>query len=107
MTSSKYPFSLPALVYAGQLVDALEIGDAAAIESARVALKEELLTAAVEGAAPAAAHARERAVEMYGSDDINIDPQPLLSIGEDGVWVAAWVHVPNPSHDDIDSDEEA
>lgn len=26
---------------------------------------------------------------------IEIDDDPLLSVGEDGVWVSAWVYIPN------------
>ena len=30
------------------------------------------------------------------NDDLEIDDSPLTSAGEDGVWVAAWVHVRHP-----------
>ena len=32
--------------------------------------------------------------EEPSDHDIEIDDEPLLSIGENGVWVSAWVHVP-------------
>ncbi|MCY1215950.1 hypothetical protein D9M72_278080 [compost metagenome] len=27
-------------------------------------------------------------------DDLEVDDEPLLSVGEDGVWVGAWVWIP-------------
>jgi len=45
----------------------------------------------------------ELAREKYalGSDnDIEIDDSPATSTGESGIWVAAWVFVPN---DEIDT----
>lgn len=32
---------------------------------------------------------------LYASDDIEIDDVPLVSIGERGAWVSAWVWVPS------------
>lgn len=38
-----------------------------------------------------------RALELYGSDDCNIDEAPLISFANEGVWVSAWVWVPTPT----------
>ena len=38
--------------------------------------------------------ARSNCAEPSGGE-IEIDDDPLLSVGENGVWVSAWVHVPN------------
>jgi hypothetical protein len=38
---------------------------------------------------------REQAREMYGSDDVEIDGNARTSRADDGVWVGAWVWVPN------------
>lgn len=40
------------------------------------------------------AHLIERARELYGTDDIEIDEGAALSPTDDGCWVAAWVYVP-------------
>ena len=37
----------------------------------------------------------QQAAEMYASDDLEIDPETVLSQAEDGTWVMAWVLVPN------------
>ena len=45
--------------------------------------------------------------ELYalGSDDnIEIDDNALVSTADDGVWVQAWVWVPNPADDDDDDE---
>lgn len=36
----------------------------------------------------------ERARELYGTDEIEIDEGAAASIGDSGTWVAAWVLVP-------------
>lgn len=36
----------------------------------------------------------KQAREMYASDDITIDLDPVVSPGDDGTWVQAWVWVP-------------
>ncbi len=36
----------------------------------------------------------ETARKSYCTDDVEIDDDPMVSIGEDGVWVGAWVWVP-------------
>lgn len=37
------------------------------------------------------------ATAEYGSEDIEIDPlkRSHLSCGDHGIWVRAWVHIPN------------
>lgn len=34
--------------------------------------------------------------EMYADDQCVIDPEPLIAQADDGVYVAAWLWVPNP-----------
>lgn len=50
------------------------------------------------------ADAIQRARDQYASDDVDFDDNPMVSVGEDGVWVSAWVWVPKP---DAASDEES
>lgn len=39
----------------------------------------------------------------FGNDgEIEIDDDPFLSVGCDGVWVSAWVWVPNSKMEDDD-----
>lgn len=38
---------------------------------------------------------REEAHDRYGTDDIEIDDEPATSEADDGIWVAAWVWVPD------------
>ena len=43
---------------------------------------------------------RARQEYAHGSDDnIEIDEEAATSRGDDGVWVAAWVWLPNPRED--------
>ena len=37
----------------------------------------------------------DRAFSEYGSDDINVDPGALASRYDQGLWVQAWVHLPD------------
>lgn len=37
----------------------------------------------------------ELARERYCDDDTEIDDEPATSVAETGIWVAAWVWVPN------------
>lgn len=41
-----------------------------------------------------------RAREQYGTDDVEIDQGAPLSIADNGVWVQAWVWVPNEELED-------
>lgn len=34
---------------------------------------------------------------QYCNDDLEIDDTPLLSVGDGGLWVSAWVWVPAPA----------
>ena len=36
----------------------------------------------------------ESARAQYATDEVEIDDQPSVSVGEDGIWVSAWVFVP-------------
>ncbi|NTX57956.1 hypothetical protein [Myxococcus sp. CA039A] len=54
--------------------------------------------------------ARECAREMYGSDDVDFDTTPEVSVGDDGAYVSAWVFVPHaslPMRTVEDADDEA
>jgi len=42
----------------------------------------------------------EKAQDRHASDDVEVDDDPFLSIGDEGVWVSAWVWVPTPAEDD-------
>ncbi len=44
----------------------------------------------------------QEARDIYASDDLNIDTETVLSDGEDGTWVMAWVFVPT-----LDGDADA
>ena len=46
----------------------------------------------------------QQARDIYASDDVNIDTETVLSEGNDGTWVLAWVFVPTDSGDE---DEDA
>jgi len=43
----------------------------------------------------------------YCTEDIEIDDEPMVSIGDEGVWVAAWVWVPIESEEgESDADDD-
>lgn len=42
----------------------------------------------------------QEACDLYGSDEIEIDPEALISVAEDGLWVQAWVWLDRPSIED-------
>lgn len=42
----------------------------------------------------------ESARNTYCNDEINIDDDAMVSVGDDGVWVEAWVWVQNPEDDE-------
>lgn len=42
----------------------------------------------------------EAARNNHCSDDVEIDDVPTLSIGDEGVWVSAWVWVPIETEDE-------
>lgn len=46
--------------------------------------------------------ARERYVDS--SDDIEIDPFPLISEADEGTWVSAWVWVPGGDEEGNDDE---
>lgn len=41
----------------------------------------------------------EKAREMYGSTEVEIDNSPILSVCDEGAWVQAWVWVPKEDED--------
>lgn len=43
---------------------------------------------------------RDRARELYQTDDLEIDDAPAISPNDHSTWVAAWVHVPAADDDD-------
>ena len=40
-------------------------------------------------------HHRKVAEELYGSDDIEVDADAVISETDDGVWVQGWLWVSN------------
>lgn len=38
----------------------------------------------------------ERARELHGAEDREVDAEPLVSFTEGGMWLSAWVWVPDP-----------
>lgn len=36
------------------------------------------------------------AAQVDTDDDLEVDDKPLFSASDEGVWVAAWVHIPHP-----------
>lgn len=56
-----------------------------------------LLAALTNANKHAAEHADaiEQAREQYADDDLEIDDNPTVSPTDEGVWVSAWVWVPN------------
>lgn len=42
---------------------------------------------------------------IYATDEVEIDDTPSVSIADDGVWVSAWVWVPNGDEDEIETTE--
>lgn len=54
------------------------------------------------------AHAEqiERALELHGRADVEIDADPILSVSYEGVFVSAWVWVPFFDNVDYDDDGE-
>lgn len=49
---------------------------------------------------------RQAARAAYGSDDIEIDDNAIVSRGDDGAFVAAWVWVRFEDDEDDEDDEE-
>lgn len=49
---------------------------------------------------------RQAARAAYGSDDIEIDDNAIVSRGDDGAFVAAWVWVRFAEDEDSDEDED-
>lgn len=50
---------------------------------------------------------RQAARAAYGSDDIEIDDNAIVSRGDDGAFVAAWVWVPFAEDEDSDEDDDS
>jgi len=76
--------------------------DAGNLENVRATLREALFNKAE----PAL---REAANQEWGSDDREIDDETPVSVGDDGVWVAAWVWMPGwgvaPAEEEEDQDD--
>lgn len=49
---------------------------------------------------------RQLAIDQYGSGDINIDDDAVVSVGNDGAYVAAWVFVDKSRIPGWDGEEE-
>lgn len=45
---------------------------------------------------------RDAAEEQYGSDEIEIDSDAVVSIGEDGAFIQAWVFIAGTEEDEDD-----
>lgn len=53
-------------------------------------------------------HIRDKAVDLYTSDDIDIDHLNFTHHnGSDGYWVGAWLWVPEAGKEDEDGEEDA
>ncbi len=84
---------------AQQVIDSR--ADPAAHAQALDALQKLLGNMREERVAYASEIARARERYAQGSDDeIEIDADTYVSVGEEGVFVSAWLWVPNPEHDD-------
>lgn len=46
------------------------------------------------------ADAVDQAHDIHGSDGVNVDAEPILSVSDEGVWVSAWVWVPIDDKED-------
>ena len=46
----------------------------------------------------------DRARNMYANDDIGIDDGAKASRADEGVWVAAWVRLPNETTDETEEE---
>lgn len=42
----------------------------------------------------------EQARAIHASDDVEVDDDPFISVGDGGKWVSAWVWVPNADAED-------
>ncbi len=52
----------------------------------------------------------EKARDLHGSDEVEIDEDAVLSRGDDGVWVAGWLFVANadlPGYEEEQEDDAA
>lgn len=87
--------SIAALRSAFALSEAVAGGDAEAIAAANKAFVDDLTGFAEDSQSDEGQSSIDKARERYASDDIEVDDYPLLSIGNDGTWVSAWVLVPN------------
>lgn len=45
---------------------------------------------------------REKARDLHGSTEVEVDADAELSVGDDGTWVQAWVFVPKHEMEDTD-----
>lgn len=57
----------------------------------------------IEGYAAQIEGARDK--YTVGTDDIEIDESPILSVADDGVWVSAWVWLPLEDDEEGDGGE--
>ena len=44
----------------------------------------------------------QSACERYASDEVEIDPETVVSESDEGAWVMAWVWVPKDDADETD-----
>ena len=91
---------------AAALSAAVTAGDAEQIAAANEEFRDALLDVATDTMSAAGQDAIDRASEQYVNDDVEIDSNPILSVGEEGTWVSAWVHVRHKESDGESSDED-
>lgn len=86
-------FGLNALTQAFKLSEAVMADPTASPELRRSAseLSDSLLE--LDAEALAQTGAIEVARDTYCNDDIEIDGNPIVSVGDEGTWVSAWVFV--------------
>ena len=77
-------------VAARAVVSNWEQGDLAAAVSALATTLQE-----VDQARAGIAETIARARELHGADDREVDAEPLVAFTDDGMWLSAWVWVPD------------
>ncbi|WP_224962609.1 hypothetical protein [Geomonas subterranea] len=75
---------------ARNLIKDADAGNAIDLVDLKVAIGElEMMVFERLEHAPLVAQARKE-----GGEQVQVDPNPLVAVAEDGVWVEAWVYVP-------------
>lgn len=102
-TASAAPrqFSLLALMFASNLLEALRDKDQERIDQQGKLLEEQLARLEVK---PEHAPYVEQARNEYATDDLEIDDHPIVTENVDGLWINAWVHVPTAKSEEENED---